>query len=268
MTSRHKYKSKYRRFEKKIRKYLSEFSKIKFRNKLRELVFRIGIYSSKDFQLGEFNEKRKVVFPCHLGILFCDGEQELDPTLFKNITDKLNLIFDSLFFSIHNLGGYNFSGYMLKKGTKIAKRKQENHEVKVNLQPTNKFYHVLINKRNENNLNMIAALTSLPLYSSTDNNIIFLFGEAHLKHACCVISTLKLKEGFYNRKENQHLMELRILKEIIHEVGHLILGHEHCSDNSCVMWYSKNVEEIDNKSIYLCNNCLKKLNQIKLKFNI
>lgn len=258
--------SKYKRLEKKIRKYRSKLSNIKFRQKLSNLVYRVGIYSDKEFQLEDLPDKQKLVFPCHLGILFC--EQDLNRELFDAISDKLNKIFGTFFYNIQNLGSYNFSKAMLRKGTKTEKSAHTQSERKFNLHPTNKFYQLLIDKRIENDLDMIAAITSLPLYSSNHNDINFLFGEAHLMHDCCVISTLKLKEGFYNREENDHILEQRITKEIIHEVGHLILGDEHCEENSCVMKFSEKVDEIDNKSIHLCLKCMERLKGVKKEYNI
>ena len=131
------------------------------------------------------------------------------------------------------------------------------------MHPTNKFYQILINQRNEENLGMIIALTDLPIYSSSNDNILFLFGETHLKHRCGIISSLKLKEQFYDKPEDKQLFEKRVIKEIIHEVGHLILGSDHCPNNSCVMRFSTSVKEIDNKTINFCSNCTTKLARIR-----
>jgi archaemetzincin len=114
---------------------------------------------------------------------------------------------------------------------------------------------------------MILAITNLPLYSSNDDNIIFLFGETNLKHRCCVVSSLKLKENFYNRQKNRKLFEQRLIKEITHEIGHLILGPEHCYEETCVMQYSTEVKEIDNKDKDLCNKCKLKLKQLRESYN-
>ncbi len=259
--------SKYKYIEKKIRKYRKNFSNIKFKEKLMNYVYKIGIYSSKDFELKEDLVRRKIIFPCRLGILFC--ETGLAESFFEELSNKLNNVFDSFFFTIQNLGRYTFSDHMLKKAVKNANKKGKDFaEKNYNLHSTNKFYTILIQERVKHDLDMIAAITDLPLFSSHDDTILFLFGEAHLKHACCIISTLKLKESFYNRKENQRLLEQRIIKEVIHEIGHFFLGHEHCVDQSCVFCFSNNLDDIDNKAIHFCNSCQQKFEDLKTKFNI
>ena len=157
----------------------------------------------------------------------------------------------------------------MKKGIKKEKYKdkiQESSE-RIHLHPTNKFFQVLINKRIENNLDMIVSITKLPIYSSSNNDIMFLFGEANIDHRCSIVSTLLLKEQFYKRKRDKPLYELRIIKEVIHEVGHLILGPSHCINKKCVMSFSQNVKDIDAKYIGLCQDCQKKLETLKYSYN-
>ena len=151
----------------------------------------------------------------------------------------------------------------MRKEYKELKKKND----KLSIHPTNKFYQILINERTKENLGMIIALTELPIYSSTEDNIIFLFGEAHLKHRCSVVSALKLREWFYNRPSDNKIFHERIIKEIIHEVGHLLLGPGHCQTNSCVMRFSNIIEEIDEKKFDLCQNCKAKLNMVREEFN-
>jgi archaemetzincin len=81
------------------------------------------------------------------------------------------------------------------------------------------------------------------------------------------VSTLKLKEEFYDRVKDNQLFEQRVLKEIIHEIGHILIGYTHCEEQSCVMKFSENVEEIDNKSYSLCKDCKSKLNIVREKLN-
>ncbi|MHA1762417.1 MAG: hypothetical protein ACTSYC_01475, partial [Promethearchaeota archaeon] len=84
-------------------------------------MYKIGIYSSKDFELEEDLVKRKIIFPCRLGILFC--ETGLRESFFEELSNKLNSVFDSFFFTIQNLGRYTFSDHMLKKAVKSANKK-------------------------------------------------------------------------------------------------------------------------------------------------
>jgi len=245
---------RFQKYEQKIRRY---------KDKLKYLITRIGISYTDDFELNN-EAPKKLSLPCHIGILFF-GEYNED--LFEKIRIYLDKIFDSFFFSIKNLGTYNFSFELISKGVRTEYREMKKSSGKIKMHPTNKFYKILINKRIEENLGMIIAVTDLPLYSSTDDDIIFLFGETHLKHHCCVISSLKLKEQFYKRAPNLSIFNLRVIKEIIHEIGHIILGSNHCINNSCVMWFSHDIKEIDNKLIDFCDICHKKLEQIRANYN-
>ncbi|MFX1504470.1 MAG: hypothetical protein ACFFDH_26165 [Promethearchaeota archaeon] len=245
----------------KLQKYVQKISR--YKEKLRRLIIRIGISYTDEFKLNDEVPKR-LLLPCHLGILFF-GEFEI--TLFEKIKDHLNQVYNSFFFDIKNLGYYNFSMELFSKGVKKEYKEMKKSSDKIKMHPTNKFYQILIDKRIEENLGMIIAITDLPIYSSSNDNILFLFGETHLKHQCCVISSLKLKEQFYNRSENHHLFEQRTLKEIVHEIGHLVIGPEHCLNNSCVMRFSKEIKEIDKKSFNFCNECKIKLTSVREKYN-
>jgi predicted Zn-dependent protease len=245
---------RFQKYEQKIHKY---------KEKLKNLITRIGISHIDEFELN-YEIPEKLLLPCDIGFLFFG---KYDKSLFEKIKYHLNQVFDSFFFSIRNLGTYNFSLKLISKGVKKEYKKKKKTSGRIKIHPTNKFYQILINKRIEYNLGMIVALTDLPLYSSSDENILFLFGETHLKHRCCVISTLKLKELFYNRQLNCKIFERRIIKEIIHEIGHIFLGPDHCFNNSCVMCFSDDVNKIDKKSFVFCNECKEKIEQIRTNHN-
>ncbi|MFX1425115.1 MAG: hypothetical protein ACFFBE_01585 [Promethearchaeota archaeon] len=245
---------KFRKYEQRIRKY---------KDKLIKFVTRIGISYSEDFQLVE-EELKKLILPCHLGIMFYT---DFDNNLFKQINFYLNHVFDSFFFDIKDLGQFHFTKDLISKGIKKEYKEMRRVNDKLITHPTNKFYQVLINKKKEENLGIIVLLTDLPIYSSSDDNIIFMFGETHLKHRCCIVSTLKLKEEFYDRHKDDEIFKQRVLKEIIHEIGHIFIGSSHCERNSCVMKFSEDVEDIDKKSYNLCESCKLKLENIRAEYN-
>ncbi|NVM43993.1 MAG: hypothetical protein HWN79_03660 [Candidatus Lokiarchaeota archaeon] len=105
-------------------------------------------------------------------------------------------------------------------------------------------------------------LTNVPIYSSSDEKLLFLFGEANLKHKCAIVSTHNLVD--LNKSETT---ELRLIKEVIHEIGHIILGLEHCFNENCVMQFSANTKEIDRKSNHLCEKCKLYLENIRTRSN-
>jgi len=89
----------------------------------------------------------------------------------------------------------------------------------------------------------------------------FVFGVADLpknkSFGSALISVTRLREHFYRRTENVALFELRILKEAIHELGHTF-GLEHCT-NFCVMKYSNDLDDTDQKPPKFCEICAKRM---------
>lgn len=245
---------KFQKYEQKIRKY---------KEKLKKLVTRIGISYSEEFDLVD-EDLKNLILPCHLGIMFYT---DFDTSLFNQIKFVLDQVFDSFFFDIRNLGQFRFTKDLLSKGVKKEYKEMRKINDKLITHPTNKFYQSLINIRTREKLGIITLLTDLPIYSSSDDTIVFMFGETHLKHRCSVVSTLKLKEEFYDRLRDDQLFEQRVIKEIIHEIGHILIGFTHCEENSCVMKFSEDVEEIDNKSYSLCKDCKSKLDSIRKELN-
>ncbi len=241
----------------KLQRYLQKIRKNIV--KLRKIITRIGISYSEEFELID-EQSGKILLPCHLGILFCG---DFETILFEKIKAYLNQVYDSFFFFIRNLGELNFSKELFSRGVRKEKKEKKKSSDIIKVHPTNKFYQILINKRNEENLGMIIALTDLPIYSSSNDKIIFLFGETHLKHRVGIVSTFSFPE---NRKYNG-ILEERVFKEIVHEVGHMILGSNHCQESVCVMHFSNDVKEIDSKSIDLCDKCKTKLLKIRNNYN-
>lgn len=231
--------------------------------KLKKFVTKIGISFPEEIELIN-NTPEKLILPCHIGILFYG---DFNVTLFEQIESYLSKVYDSFFFEIRDLEILKLSKEIYSKGIKKEYKELRKTNNKLSIHPTNKFYRLLIDKRIEEKLGMIIALTDLPIYSSSEVDILFLFGETHLKHRCSIVSTLKLKESFYNRKNVQKLFFQRIIKEVIHEIGHIILGSEHCMENSCVMKFSKTIEEIDKKSYRFCSICKGKLSKVRKQFN-
>ena len=84
----------------------------------------------------------------------------------------------------------------------------------------------------------------------------FVFGLAWLKVA--VISACRLRQEFYGLKPDRELFIQRLMKEVVHEVGHLH-GLNHCSNPKCVMAFSNWIGDTDRKSWKLCPDCSRKL---------
>ena len=89
----------------------------------------------------------------------------------------------------------------------------------------------------------------------------FVFGSAYkLKtdKRVAFVSILRLSEKFYNRSEDREKLNIRLLKEAIHELGHTF-GLKHCK-NDCVMRFSKDLAEANKKPPKYCKSCSTQLN--------
>jgi archaemetzincin len=95
----------------------------------------------------------------------------------------------------------------------------------------------------------------------------FLFGEAQLNGMAAVVSTHRLHNQFYGIPENKELLQARLLKEGIHELGHTF-GLIHCFTLNCVMRSSTYVEDIDQKSAHFCNTCEEAVLRCKSRNNL
>lgn len=95
-------------------------------------------------------------------------------------------------------------------------------------------------------------VTSLDLFIPI---LTYLFGEAQLKGHCAVVSLHRLREEFYGLPPNPELLLHRVVKESVHELGH-VSGLRHCLDWHCVMASTHDVERLDLKGEEYCSSCL------------
>jgi len=65
---------------------------------------------------------------------------------------------------------------------------------------------------------------------------------------------------------DQERFRLRVLKEVLHEVGHL-LGLEHCRNRGCVMSFSNSILEVDEKSPKFCRRCAEKVRRLGIEID-
>jgi len=82
----------------------------------------------------------------------------------------------------------------------------------------------------------------------------FVFGEAETGGRRGIVSFHRLRQDFYGLPGDPALLEERLVKEALHEIGHL-LGLHHCDDYDCVMSSSHAVEWIDVKHAKFCERC-------------
>jgi len=93
--------------------------------------------------------------------------------------------------------------------------------------------------------NAVVALVDVDLFIPVFS---FVLGEARMGGNCALVSLFRLQEN-----------PERAVKVTLHEFGHL-MGLDHCHEKTCVMKFSKNVEQLDKISGIFCKYCLDQIN--------
>lgn len=86
----------------------------------------------------------------------------------------------------------------------------------------------------------------------------YVFGEAEVGGNVAVVSYYRLAPERYGLAPDESLLASRLVKEVIHELGH-VFSLIHCSLHSCVMHSSSYVEQIDLKERSFCPLCASEL---------
>ncbi len=97
----------------------------------------------------------------------------------------------------------------------------------------------------------VICLGDIDAYS---DNLNFVFGEAAPSLNVACVYTRRLKIPGQTQYIPRDLYLDRIIKEIIHEWGHL-LGLTHCTNKRCVMSFSNSVVDVDEKTPFFCEKC-------------
>ena len=82
----------------------------------------------------------------------------------------------------------------------------------------------------------------------------FVFGLAKLNGRVGIVSSHRLNPEFYGLPRDESLLNDRIIKETIHEFGHL-LNLRHCSNYQCVMFSSNSADDLEVKGAEYCPVC-------------
>lgn len=89
----------------------------------------------------------------------------------------------------------------------------------------------------------------------------FVFGEAQVDGPAAVVSTARLRLTYNERPAPPTLLEVRLLKECLHELGHTF-GLVHCADGTCLMSRSNSILEVDQKRAAFCRDCRQRLRKL------
>jgi archaemetzincin len=96
----------------------------------------------------------------------------------------------------------------------------------------------------------VLAVTEADLY---DDGLNFVFGVADPARRVAVISLHRLRV-----LADPWTFRARAAKEAVHELGHT-LGLSHCSDPTCVMFFSNTLGDTDRKGARFCRRCHRRL---------
>ncbi len=91
------------------------------------------------------------------------------------------------------------------------------------------------------------------------NGLNFVYSYEDIDENVGIVSIYRLREEFYDKPPNFGKLVDRTIKEILHVLGHL-LGLEHCTNKTCLMYPSESIVDLDRKNFEFCDNCLIKLN--------
>ena len=86
----------------------------------------------------------------------------------------------------------------------------------------------------------------------------FIFGQARMGGREALVALPRLHQSFYNQPEDKALLRARLLKEVIHELGHT-WELSHCANPQCVMHFSNTLHDTDIKGFDFCSRCLNRL---------
>lgn len=101
----------------------------------------------------------------------------------------------------------------------------------------------------------VLAVVDLDVYVPDLN---FAFGLAQSGTARAIIALPRLRQSFYSLPDNPDLFRERVVKEAIHELGH-VFGLTHCEDSRCVMAFSNSLDDTDYKRQMFCKKCKRRL---------
>ena len=99
------------------------------------------------------------------------------------------------------------------------------------------------------------AVTDFDLYKTSHQ---FIFGDASEEQRVAIVSSHRLRSEFYGERSDANLLFQRILKESVHDLGH-VFGLKHCFNARCAMYFSNSIYDTDNKLSHFCESCEKRV---------
>lgn len=113
------------------------------------------------------------------------------------------------------------------------------------------FLRALTRERRRQPEALLLGFTGLDLYAP---HLSFVYGKADQEAGVAVVSLARLVAAAGAEQFEDKLFRQRLLKEAIHELGHLV-GLSHCAGTACVMRYSSDIAITDFKGPGFCSAC-------------
>jgi len=90
----------------------------------------------------------------------------------------------------------------------------------------------------------------------------YIVGDSDRLARCAVVSYNRIRQEFYGLPEDDKLVYRRMLKESTRYLGK-VLGLKACRNPRCVMYFSEDMYDIDQKSEKLCDICRRSYYKIR-----
>ena len=170
----------------------------------------------------------------------------LDYRTLDNLRNDISREFENIKVSVAS--GSNYSGLIQPKKDVTF---QSSFDKDRNQWYSPKLLDLFFEKFKPNKETKILFILDVDAYS---NGMNFVLGEASHQGGLGAIYLPRIKQEFYGLKPDNELFYKRMIKEAVHELGH-IFGFNHCPDLLCVMHFSNSLSDTDFKRKSFCSKC-------------
>ena len=167
----------------------------------------------------------------------------LDYRTLDNLRNDISREFENIKVSVAS--GSNYSGLIQPKKDVTFQSSFDKHR---NQWYSPKLLDWFFEKFRPNKDTKVLFVLDVDAYS---NGLNFVLGEAFRKGGLGAIYLPRLRQEFYGLKPDNKLFYKRMVKESIHELGH-VFGFFHCQNPRCVMHFSNTLSDTDDKEKSFC----------------
>jgi archaemetzincin len=171
---------------------------------------------------------------------------EFDKSKFDNVADEVSREFEYIRVTVSS-DADNIIMSSLKKDAAF----QSSFDTHRNQWNSAKLIQCLFDKFRPIKDRKILVILDVDWYSDGLN---FVLAEAFPNGGLGIVYLPRIKEEFYGQKRNDKLFYERMVKECVHELGH-VFGFAHCHNKECVMHFSNTLSDTDIKRKSFCDNC-------------